>query len=97
MSDAVTSKTSEDTSMATDTSDHPVQEQTKATPEKEDDDDSGEEEDEDDDMDEDLSGINPSDIIPRSRRNRAPVDYTSEEALRKAGLTREELEKEDDD
>ncbi|KAG8927101.1 hypothetical protein FRC02_008466 [Tulasnella sp. 418] len=34
MSDAVTSKTSEDTSMATDTPDHPVQEQTKATPEK---------------------------------------------------------------
>ncbi|KAG9048742.1 hypothetical protein FS837_012105 [Tulasnella sp. UAMH 9824] len=51
------------------------------------------EEDDDDDMEEDQ----PEFLDRRSRRTRAQVDYTSEEALKKAGLTKTELEEEDDD
>jgi hypothetical protein len=40
--------------------------------------------------------IDPSAILPRSSRRAPPVDYSSEEARRKAGLTKEELEREDD-
>ena len=41
--------------------------------------------------------VDPKDIISggRTRRNRAPVDYSSAEALAKAGLTKEELEADD--
>jgi hypothetical protein len=54
-------------------------------------DDDGEEEEE-----EDLAEIDPSAI--RSRRTRGiRVDYTSPAALEKAGLTKEELEREDEE
>lgn len=33
----------------------------------------------------------------RARRTRAKVDYTSEEALKKAGITKKELDDDDDD
>ncbi|QRV93769.1 syndecan domain-containing protein [Ceratobasidium sp. AG-Ba] len=49
-----------------------------------------EEEDDDDDDDEDLSEINPEAIIPsgggRPRRNRPVIDYSSQEAMAKAGV-----------
>ncbi|KAF8320940.1 hypothetical protein DL93DRAFT_2073746 [Clavulina sp. PMI_390] len=71
--------------------------------EEEDDDDEDEEEEDDDeeeeDDDDDESGekIDPSAILPRTRRAAAQrIDYSSEAALAKAGLTRADLEKEDD-
>jgi hypothetical protein len=40
--------------------------------------------------------VDPKYIQPtRTRRNRAPVDYSSAEALAKAGLTKEALANED--
>lgn len=49
-------------------------------------------------QDESGEKIDPSAIIPRSRRAAAQrVDYSSEEALKKAGLTKAELEKDDDE
>ena len=40
--------------------------------------------------------IDPSAILPRSSRRAPRVDYSSEEALKKAGLTKAELEREED-
>ncbi|KAL4244325.1 CHZ1 family protein [Abortiporus biennis] len=62
-----------------------------------DDDEEEEEEDEDDEMEEDnLEEIDASAILPTSRRTRGVrVDYTSAEALAKAGLKPENLEEEE--
>ena len=46
--------------------------------------------------DEDNREIDPSAILPRRTRG-ARVDYTSEEALKKAGLTKEDHDDEDDE
>ena len=49
-------------------------------------------------QEEDISEeIDPSAIVPRSRRAAAQrIDYTSQAALDKAGLTKADLEKDDD-
>jgi len=75
--------------------------------EVEEDEDDEEEEDEDDDMDDDededeedgFDEIDPGAILPTGRRTRGvKVDYTSSEALRKAGLKPgDELEDEGED
>lgn len=54
-----------------------------------------EEDDDDDEMDEDQE--EPQFLDRRSRRTRAQVDYTSEEALKKAGITKKELDDDEDD
>jgi len=62
-------------------------------------DDDDEEEEEDDDMDEDDNNeIDPSAILPTGRRTRGvKVDYTSTEALKKAGFEKaEDLDDEED-
>jgi len=67
----------------------------------EDDEDEDEEMDEDDDEDDDedeFDEINPSVILPSGRRTRGiKVDYTSTEALRKAGLKAEDDAEEEED
>jgi hypothetical protein len=44
-----------------------------------------------------MQDIEEDAILPQRIRQTDPVDYTSQEALEKAGLTREELEKKDED
>ncbi|KAJ8597469.1 hypothetical protein M405DRAFT_803743 [Rhizopogon salebrosus TDB-379] len=52
--------------------------------------------DEEEEAEEDFEEIDPSAI--RSRRTRGVrVDYTSAEALEKAGMTKEDVEKDDDE
>ena len=49
-------------------------------------------------IDEDFEEIDPAAIIPQGRRTRGVrVDYTSEEALKKAGLQGHEDDESDDD
>jgi len=50
-------------------------------------------------MEEDFSAIDPSAILPSRARRAATqiIDYTSEEALRKAGLIKEDDEEEDEE
>ena len=44
-----------------------------------------------------MAEIDPKAIVPRKRRAAAKrIDYTSEEALTKAGLTKADLEKDDE-
>ncbi|KAF9467464.1 hypothetical protein BDZ94DRAFT_1249449 [Collybia nuda] len=55
--------------------------------EEEEEDDDNEEEDDDEEEEEDFEEIDPSAILPTGRRTRGVrVDYSSEEALKKAGL-----------
>ncbi|KAF9446229.1 hypothetical protein P691DRAFT_777021 [Macrolepiota fuliginosa MF-IS2] len=62
-----------------------------------DDDDDDAEEEEDDEVEETFEEIDPSAIVPSGRRTRGVrVDYTSAEALAKAGLKAEDLEKDED-
>jgi len=68
---------------------------------EDDEEDGGEDEDEDDEMDsedDELAEIDPRAILPASgRRTRGvKVDYTSQEALEKAGLGQENAEDEED-
>ncbi|KAG8929371.1 hypothetical protein FRC01_004422 [Tulasnella sp. 417] len=65
--------------------------------EEEDDDDGEEAEDVEEEDDEDMEEDQPEFLDRRSRRTRAQVDYTSEEALKKAGITKKELDDDDDD
>jgi len=68
--------------------------------EEEDEEDEEEEEDDDDEEGEETyEEIDPSAILPRKLRRAAaerPIDYTSPEALAKAGLKPEDLEKDDE-
>ncbi|EDR11682.1 uncharacterized protein LACBIDRAFT_293231 [Laccaria bicolor S238N-H82] len=75
--------------------DHPMDEDEE---EEEEEEQGGSDEEEDDDEDEDaLEEIDPSVILPQGRRTRGVrVDYTSKEALAKAGFKgKEELEEDD--
>ncbi|KAF8558076.1 hypothetical protein OG21DRAFT_1481852 [Imleria badia] len=63
--------------------------------EDDEDDDEMEEDDDDDDDEEEDPEINPSNIQGRRTRG-VKVDYTSLEALKKAGLTKEDMEEEED-
>ncbi|KAJ8515584.1 hypothetical protein ONZ45_g7001 [Pleurotus djamor] len=63
---------------------------------EDDDDDDDAEEDSDDEVEEDFSEINPEAITSRRTRGKK-VDYTSAEALAKAGLTSETADDDDDD
>jgi hypothetical protein len=45
---------------------------------------------------EEYEEIDPSAIVPRRTRG-VRVDYSSEEALKKAGMTKEDIEKDDDE
>ncbi|KAF8588679.1 hypothetical protein K439DRAFT_579997 [Ramaria rubella] len=66
---------------------------------EEEDDDDGEEEDDDEmEGEEDLQEIDPAAILPQGRRTRGvKVDYTSAEALKKAGLENGASAKADED
>lgn len=44
-----------------------------------------------------LQDEDPQFLDRRSRRTRAQVDYTSEEALKKAGITKKDLDEDEDD
>ncbi|KAJ2919935.1 hypothetical protein MD484_g439, partial [Candolleomyces efflorescens] len=66
--------------------------------EEEDDDDDEEMEEDDEEEEEDLEEIDPTAILPTGRRTRGVrVDYTSQEALAKAGLTGNEMDEDDDE
>ncbi|KAK0213199.1 histone H2A.Z-specific chaperone CHZ1 [Desarmillaria ectypa] len=66
--------------------------------EDDDDDDDAEEEEEEEEEDDDMEEIDPAAILPTSRRTRgARVDYTSAEALSKAGLTEKDEDDDEDD
>ncbi|KAF8637435.1 hypothetical protein AX17_002821 [Amanita inopinata Kibby_2008] len=65
--------------------------------EEEEEEEDGEEEDDDEEVEESFEEIDPSAIISTGRRTRGVrVDYTSREALEKAGLTGDDDEEEDD-
>ncbi|KAG6861923.1 Histone H2A.Z-specific chaperone [Termitomyces sp. Mi166 len=66
--------------------------------EEEEDDEDGEEEEEEEDAEESYEEIDPSAILSTGRRTRGvKVDYTSKEALERAGLADNTNEKDDDD
>ncbi|KAG5651866.1 hypothetical protein H0H81_007113 [Sphagnurus paluster] len=65
--------------------------------EEEEDDEEEEEEDEDDEADETFDEIDPSVIIGGRRTRGVKVDYTSKEALERAGLQDNEKDEEDDE
>ncbi|KAG1793761.1 uncharacterized protein BJ212DRAFT_1481229 [Suillus subaureus] len=64
--------------------------------EEEEDEEEGEEEMEEEEEEDELEEIDPSAIVSRRTRG-VRVDYTSEEALEKAGLTKDDHEDDDDD
>ncbi|KIK37256.1 hypothetical protein CY34DRAFT_810513 [Suillus luteus UH-Slu-Lm8-n1] len=64
--------------------------------EEEEDDEEGDEEMEEEEDDDDHEEIDPSAILPRRTRG-TRVDYTSEEALKKAGLTKDDHDEDDED
>ncbi|TDL26109.1 hypothetical protein BD410DRAFT_784139, partial [Rickenella mellea] len=63
--------------------------------EEEEGDDEDEDEEDDEEEEDDLQEIDPG-VIRSTRTRGKRVDYTSAEALKNAGLTREELEKDDE-
>ncbi|KAK0195019.1 histone H2A.Z-specific chaperone CHZ1 [Armillaria mellea] len=73
-------------------------EQDEEDDEDDEDDDDAEEEEDEDEEDDDMAEIDPAAILPTSRRTRgARVDYTSVEALSKAGLTEKDEDDDEDD
>ncbi|KAG7098470.1 hypothetical protein E1B28_000414 [Marasmius oreades] len=64
--------------------------------EEEEDDDDDDDDDEDMDVEESLEEIDPTSIVGRRTRGKK-VDYTSPEALAKAGLKKEELEDDEEE
>ncbi|KAG2342868.1 hypothetical protein BDR05DRAFT_1059991 [Suillus weaverae] len=64
--------------------------------EDEEEDEEGDDEIEEEEEEDDHEEINPGAILPRRTRG-ARVDYTSEEALKKAGLTKDDRDDDDDD
>ncbi|KAK0476802.1 histone H2A.Z-specific chaperone CHZ1 [Armillaria novae-zelandiae] len=73
-------------------------EQDEEDDEDDEDEDDAEEEEEEDEEDDDMAEIDPAAILPTSRRTRgARVDYTSAEALSKAGLTGKDEDDDEDD
>ncbi|RXW14076.1 hypothetical protein EST38_g11778 [Candolleomyces aberdarensis] len=76
----------------------PVADESMEEEEEEEDEEEDEEMEEDDEEEEDFEEIDPSAIIPTGRRTRGVrVDYTSQEALAKAGLTGNEMDEDDDE
>ncbi|KAJ2922572.1 hypothetical protein H1R20_g14512, partial [Candolleomyces eurysporus] len=77
----------------------PVADESMEEEEEEDDEEEDEEMEEDDEEEEeDFEEIDPSAIISGGRRTRGVrVDYTSEEALAKAGFTGNEMDEDDDE
>ncbi|KAF9010730.1 hypothetical protein BDQ17DRAFT_1322522 [Cyathus striatus] len=66
--------------------------------EEEEEEEEGDEEDDSEEEEDSLEEIDPSAILPTGRRTRGvKIDYSSEEALQRAGLKREDLEEEEDD
>ncbi|KAG2132628.1 hypothetical protein BD769DRAFT_1666070 [Suillus cothurnatus] len=64
--------------------------------EEEEDEEEGDEEMEEEEEEDDHEEIDPRAILPRRTRG-ARVDYTSEEALKKAGLTQDDHDDDDDE
>ncbi|KAF9264182.1 hypothetical protein L218DRAFT_958606 [Marasmius fiardii PR-910] len=82
----------------TDNEDHPMDEDDDDEDDEDEDVDSDEEEDDDDEAEENAQGtevIDPGRILSRRTRGRQ-VDYTSPEALAKAGLKKEELDEDEE-
>ncbi|KAJ3564918.1 hypothetical protein NP233_g7980 [Leucocoprinus birnbaumii] len=80
--------------------DEPMDEVEEAEEEEDDDDDDddGEEEEDDEEVEESFAEIDPSAIVSGGRRTRGVrVDYTSKEALEKAGLKPGDADEDEDD
>ncbi|KAF7306008.1 CHZ domain-containing protein [Mycena chlorophos] len=76
--------------------DQSMEEDDEEEEEEEDDDEDGEEEESSEEEEESLQEIDPSAIQPRRTRG-VKVDYTSAEALAKAGLTADDEDEDDED
>ncbi|TFK18821.1 hypothetical protein FA15DRAFT_675007 [Coprinopsis marcescibilis] len=95
--DAVASPANKGKGKATETADVSMEEEEGEDEEEEEDDEDAEEEEEEDEEDQ-FEEIDPSAILPPGRRTRGVrVDYTSKEALARAGFTGNEMDEDDEE